>query len=194
MLFELVNNCLCSCVPVCLCISGSMFSVCLFVCVPVCLYACMPVCLCVSKNVHTCCLSWLTISVQEMKNRWSDCYDSRGNGWHSKTTTHVSFLHMLGLLGVYKWFQNTFAKGHRTLLCLLGYANCTLYKVVLVLFWRQQLHWNFPSQMIESRSHIMYRKESNTLVLGLSLKPETIVGAGGQVYDHVNTSSLTNGF
>ena len=48
--------------------------------------------------------------------------------------------------------------------------------------------------MIESKSHIIYMKVSNTLALGLSLKPETIVGAGGQVYDHVNTSSLTNGF
>ena len=61
-------------------------------------------------------------------------------------------------------------------------------------FWRQQLHLNFPSQMIESRSHIICMEVSNTLALGLSLKPETIVGAGGQVYDHVNTSSLTNGF
>ena len=123
---------LCVCVSVYLWVYVFCVSVYLRVCVPVCLYACMPVCLRVSKNVHTCCLSWLTISVQEMKNRWSDCYDSRGNGWHSKTTTHVSFLHMLGLLGVYKWFENTFILGHRTLLCLSGYSNCTMYKIVFL--------------------------------------------------------------
>ena len=188
---------LCACVSVYLLVYVFCVSVYLCVCVPVCLCACMPVCpcvcVCLRMYTHVVWVGWQLVSrkwrIDEAIAMTAGVMDDI-----PKLPHMFHFSICFGCWGVYKWFQNTFVMGHRTLLCLLGYANCTLHKVVLVLFLRQQLHWNFPSQMIESRSHIIYRKVSNTLALGLSLKPETIVGAGGQVYDHVNTSSLTNGF